>query len=165
MKRRQQHGMTLIELMMVVIILAVLSAIAAGAYQRYIFQARNAEAVQMLGSVRVAQETYFQTFGQYCGNTTAAVWPATMPFEMPLDWGTPPEGNAWRDLGLRNTSQVWFQYHLAAGASGGDASMFTDSSKPWFYARAHGDFDNKGRQSTFEITSQSSEVFQNAVNN
>jgi type II secretory pathway pseudopilin PulG len=157
--------MTLIELMMVVIILTVLSVVAVGAYQRYIFQGRDAEAVQMLGAVRVAQETYFQTFGQYCGSTSPSIWPASMPFDTPLDWGTPPEGNAWRDLGLHITSQVWFQYQLAAGTSGGDASMFTDNSKPWFYARAHGDFNNDGTQSTFEITSQSSEIFQNAINN
>ncbi len=157
--RAQQRGMTLIELMIVVVILSVLSLVAMSAYERYIYSARNAEAVQMLGAVRVAQETYFESFGQYCGSSTVAVWPTSVPFSVKLPWDTPPEGNAWRDLGLKTPGQVWFQYQLSAGAKNGSSSIFLDTTKPWFWARAVGDFDGNGAQSTFEITSQSDEVY------
>jgi hypothetical protein len=53
---------------------------------------------------------------------------------------------------------------MAAGNGSADASMFLDTSKPWFWARAIGDFDHDARQSTFEITSQSDEIYSHNKN-
>jgi prepilin-type N-terminal cleavage/methylation domain-containing protein len=68
MKHRSRvRGFTLVELMVVVVILGVLAVLALFAYRKYTYAARNSEAVQFLGGVRAAQESYFQSFGQYCG--------------------------------------------------------------------------------------------------
>ena len=54
MKRKQQQGFTLIELMIVVAIIGILAAVALPAYSLYSNRARFAEAVLAVGSHRTA---------------------------------------------------------------------------------------------------------------
>lgn len=81
MQRTRNRGFTLVELMVVVVILGILAVLALFAYRKYTYAARNSEAVQFLGAVRAAQESYFQSFGQYCGTLQPALHPAVIPFE------------------------------------------------------------------------------------
>jgi type IV pilus assembly protein PilE len=57
---RKQHGFTLIELMIVVIIIAILSAIAIPSYSDYVTRARVVEATGGLGDARNKMEQFFQ---------------------------------------------------------------------------------------------------------
>ncbi len=165
--RSLQCGFTLIELMIVVVIIGVLSVLAVTGYRRYTFAARNAEAVSFLLAVKGAQQSYYQAFGQFCGTRSAEVgtWPDEVPFEMKANWDAPPAANGWSDLGVKSPGRVWFQYIILAAKGNAHVPLnaIVEGNKDWFIARAHGNFDGEGILSTFEITSERSDVWQNNV--
>jgi type IV pilus assembly protein PilE len=72
-----QRGFTLIEVMIVVAIIGILSAIAVPAYTDYVRRAKIAEATSALSTMRVKFEQYFQDNRGYTGSCTATVIPAT----------------------------------------------------------------------------------------
>jgi type IV pilus assembly protein PilA len=70
---RQQKGFTLIELMIVVAIVGVLAVLGVVGYRRIITSSRTAEPKQVIGSIRMAQESYKAETGTYAhihGTTT-----------------------------------------------------------------------------------------------
>ena len=67
---KRQHGFTLLELLMVVIIIGILASIALPRYLRTTERARMAEAVTMLGVLRSAEVRYSV---QNSGNFTSKV--------------------------------------------------------------------------------------------
>lgn len=78
---RYEKGFTLIELMMVVAIIAILSAIAIPSYADYIRRGKITEAVSSLSDIRVRQEQYFQDNRTYAnGADCGAVATATANF-------------------------------------------------------------------------------------
>ncbi|MGC6416684.1 MAG: type IV pilin protein [Bradymonadia bacterium] len=171
MKAKASHGFTLVELMIVVVIIGVLSVLAITGYRKYTYAARNAEAVQFLGSVRAAQLAYYQANGVFCGSTTPSFWPRDIPSmdTGKIRWSDPadpiPQANAWHDLAVESPGSVWFRYQVAAGRpgqAGGEA--IRNSNRPWFWAQANGDFDGNGTLSTFEVTSEKPEVFRHNEN-
>ena len=71
-------GFTLIELMIVVAIIGILSAIAVPAYNDYVLRGKLAEAYAVLGDQRVRMEQYYQdarTYTGACAAGTVAPWP------------------------------------------------------------------------------------------
>lgn len=85
MKLQQQAGVTLIELMITLAVIAVISAIAVPLYSGYITSARNTEGMNNLAAIQLAQEEYYLENNTYFdGNTTAdletnsqGLWTAT----------------------------------------------------------------------------------------
>ncbi|HDY7958708.1 TPA: prepilin-type N-terminal cleavage/methylation domain-containing protein [Vibrio vulnificus] len=69
-KTKKQQGFTLIELMIVVAIIGVLSAIAVPAYQNYVTKSEVASAVASLKSVITPAELYYQENGAFPANDT-----------------------------------------------------------------------------------------------
>ncbi|MGF6493508.1 type IV pilus assembly protein PilE [Luteibacter sp. 621] len=65
-----QGGFTLLELMIVVTVIAILTAIAVSSYNRYAFRARRADAQSMLMRVATAQERYYATYNKYATSVT-----------------------------------------------------------------------------------------------
>lgn len=143
---RRARGFTLVELMVVVVILAILASLALFAYRKYTQAARNSEAVQFLGAVRAAQESYFQSFGQYCGTVQPSVHPAVVPFDTKEAWN-PPQDSPWRVLGVQSPGRVWFQYMIMAGTAGQDPPADAPflpaevQGRPWYWVGACGDFN------------------------
>ena len=80
---RAHKGFTLIEVMIVVGIVAILSAIAIPSYSEYIRRARITEATSNLGTMRLKMEQYFQdnrTYVGACTPGTVAVLPTAPNF-------------------------------------------------------------------------------------
>ncbi len=158
--RTLKQGMTLVELMIVVVIVGVLSVLAITGYRKYTFRARNSEAINFLQSIRAAQEAYYQSFGRYCGGPAAALWPDEIPREEKVEWGA-PQPLAWRHLGVKSPGWVWFQYEVRAGgpADAAGPSFENQPERPWFVAQARGDFIRGNPTSLFEITSETETVY------
>src|ERR1700743_1635171 len=57
--RRYMRGVTLIELMTVMVILAILSTIAIGSYRRYSMKANRTDATMSLLKIQAAEKNYF----------------------------------------------------------------------------------------------------------
>ena len=80
-------GFTLIELMIVVVVIAILTAVALPAYTNYVTRGKLAEAVSTLSDGRVKMEQFFQDNRTYVGgpvplattNFTYATSNATIP--------------------------------------------------------------------------------------
>lgn len=68
----QIKGLSLIELMVVVAIIAILSAIAIPAYQDYVVRAQVAEGIGLTTSARVAITTHYGDRGDYPTDNLAA---------------------------------------------------------------------------------------------
>ncbi|MEO8806009.1 MAG: type IV pilin protein [Burkholderiaceae bacterium] len=88
---RRNKGFTLIELMIVVAIIAILSAIAIPSYSDYVRRSKITDAVATLAGMRVKMEQYFQDNRTYVGactaGTVATLPPASAYFT--FDCGTP----------------------------------------------------------------------------
>ena len=168
--RSLQTGFTLIELMIVVVIIGVLSVLAVSGYRRYTLAARNSEAESFLMAIRAQQESYKQAFGAYCGTPNGVKWPTDVPQQQKAQWDGADMPAAWKDLGMKSPGLVWFQYEIFAGTlpanapPEGLAAAFNGVTGPWFAARAHGDFDNDGSESTFEIHSRRADVWRDFDN-
>ena len=65
MRTRRARGFTLIELMIVVAVIAILSAVAVPSYLRYGLRARRADAHQALLNIAMAQERYYAAHNRY----------------------------------------------------------------------------------------------------
>ena len=70
-KRGLDRGLTLVELMVAVAIVAVLATIAVVSYKKHIQRARVTEGMTFLMDVKMKQETYFSTYSQYVSTGTS----------------------------------------------------------------------------------------------
>jgi type IV pilus assembly protein PilE len=66
-----QQGFTLLEVMIVVVIVAILTAIAVPAYSDYVIRGQIAQAYATLGAQRVRMEQFYQDMRTYTGACTA----------------------------------------------------------------------------------------------
>jgi type IV pilus assembly protein PilE len=66
-----QQGFTLLEVMIVVVIVAILTAIAVPAYSEYVTRGRLAEAYATLAAQRVRMEQFYQDMRTYTGACAA----------------------------------------------------------------------------------------------
>ena len=138
-RARNNLGMTLVELMIVVVIIGILAAISVVGYSKYRRNARVSEATAMLAEFVAKEQLYFLDNGQYTevhnyGNdATPAQYPSTSEFEGEF-WPhnpstyfdsarTPaavqPLPALWRALGVRpRWQQLYCTYMVNAGAPG-----------------------------------------------
>jgi prepilin-type N-terminal cleavage/methylation domain-containing protein len=68
--RGSKSGFTLIELLVVVLIIGILAAIAVPQYFKVVEKGKVAEALQWVGTVQGAQESYLAQYGQYAASAT-----------------------------------------------------------------------------------------------
>lgn len=179
---RSELGFSLVELMIVVLIVAVLSAIALPFYMRSRYRSQALEATETLGRVVAAQESYRAEFNVYSDasndltlggvgegatGTLGAWWPglgapAAGPNGMvPFYTGLPA---SWNQLGVRPRDRVRYSYQAIAGLPGVLPSVGTSgdlgyAARPaaqqsiWYYATASGDLNADGVYSRFEVSS------------
>jgi prepilin-type N-terminal cleavage/methylation domain-containing protein len=170
-------GFTLVELMVVVAVIGVLSAISIPMYKSYLYRAKTTEAIGFLAEIKARQEAYMNEYHTYCDASsadgvakgTATSWWPPLPDEKAKrgsarawDGGDRPEG--WAQLGAAPPGrQALFAYVSVAGGIGkkpNDDAGFTtdlgyDGSDFWFVSRALGDLDGDGNEITFESYSHS----------
>jgi type IV pilus assembly protein PilA len=79
-KRKKEEGFTLIELMIVIAVIGILTAIAIPQYSLYRTRSFNAAAQADLRNAATAQEAYFVDYETYCLVTTNLMGPMHMPF-------------------------------------------------------------------------------------
>jgi len=171
--RASEGGFTLMELMTVVVIVGVLSAIAIPSFRNYIYKARASEAPEFLGVIRLREEAYRSEFGVYCptidpnGNAVTALnTPGNLvpnPTVTPRDPKPFTPTQPWLQLGARPGEAVRFGYGVVAGPPSTAVAQnigFTAADADfWFVARAVGDLDADNTFCTFEIYSASKNVW------
>jgi type IV pilus assembly protein PilA len=133
-RRRSERGFTLVEIMIVVAIIGVLSAIAIPKFLRFQLRAKASEAVTNLAAIAVTEEAFFTEKGYYASVASPA--PAAIPGDTRATW----VGNADFDvLGWIPEGAVYFQSLISADAQGGGR----------FTAEAASDIDDDGAVSFF----------------
>lgn len=172
---RKRAGYTLMELMIVVVIVGVLSAMAVPTFSNYIHKSRTMEAVEFLGVIRLREEAYRAEFGAYCPTVAAgADEVATLddPKNLVPDPTTtksvstmfePPEltRDAWLQLGARPSGHVRFGYGVVAGRPTKLPAGLGFEGRPdfWWVARAVADLDGDGQRVMFETYSAGRGIF------
>ena len=162
---KRNHGYTITELMITVVIIGVLATLAIPTFTSYIYKARVTEATNFLGKIKQRQESYRNEFGHYCAvdGTDWGTWnPAAIPGEDPVVWAST---NEWRQLGASPNAPIRFQYATIAGFANVDtppADTGLDDNDHWFAARAQGDLNGDGATFYLEIYSQANHIYNSA---
>jgi len=169
--RARSEGFSLMELMTVVAIVGVLSAMSVPTFSNYVYKSRTTEATEFLGVIRLREEAYRSEFGTYCATvktqpTEVAALdskgnlvpdPSTTRRETAFFNGT----DEWRQLGASPSGPVRFGYGVVAGTpSQIPAGMGFELRRDfWWVARAVGDLDADGTYVMFETYSASKGIF------
>ena len=116
-------GFTLIELMIVVSIIGILSAIAIPLFSKQQLRTKSTEAKTNLSAIRVAQQSIFSELGMY---QAANAEPADVPGPQPTDFDV--AGSDYAEIGWAPEGRVYFSYaiEIAEDASGFTADAAAD---------------------------------------
>jgi type IV pilus assembly protein PilA len=174
--RFRARGFTLIEMSLVVVVVAILGVLAILGYRRHVATARSAEAKQVTGGIRMAQEAYKTEKGIYASVSSddLSYYPASAPGKFATAWGGPctncaagdPDG--WKKLAVAPAAPVMFGYATVAnlGGTGGGLSVSAPPSAigslsatdPFYVTVAWGDTDGNGIPCTVTSYSTSNEI-------
>lgn len=77
---RPQHGFSLVELMIVVVVVAILSMVAMPSYNQYVVRGKIPDATSNLAGKRVQQEQFFQDNRTYVNGTGCTADTATSQY-------------------------------------------------------------------------------------
>jgi type IV pilus assembly protein PilE len=91
---RKQAGFTLLELMIVVAIIAILSAIAIPQYSQYITRSKLTDAMNGLSGYRVSMEQYYQDNRVYACQNPGPALPTSLYFSFTCAVAADANGNA-----------------------------------------------------------------------
>lgn len=170
--RRAQAGFTLIELMIVVVIIGILSALAVYGVEKYRAQAKTAEPRQLLGRIAKDQLAAFEaerqestvlSFGgtaesarSLCPDASGrplgigtAQSPVAIPAIQSSKWQPSPSDfrdEGWSCLGFSVSTPLYFGYGMDATQAGTSAAPGDE-----FTAFAIGDLDGDTQPSTMEL--------------
>ncbi|MEN9578769.1 MAG: fimbrial protein pilA [Pseudomonadota bacterium] len=174
--RKQQSGFTLVELMTVVVIVGVLSALAVYGVRMYIQSTKSSEAGAIINAIRAAQEVYRQDTFVYldvsAGNY-ANLHPSATPGNFKRSWAGDGDSVAtsqgFRELGVTVDSGVYYSYGVVAGRTGEtvptpptekeDFGFPETAEQPFYVVIAKGDLDGDGTFSYMLAHSMSSDVY------
>jgi prepilin-type N-terminal cleavage/methylation domain-containing protein len=171
--RARSEGFSLMELMTVVAIVGVLSAMAVPTFSNYVYKSRTTEATEFLGVIRLREEAYRSEFGAYCPTVPADKQPHQLG-SLDTKGNLVPDPSTtgretvfftataeWRQLGASPSGPVRFGYGVVAGTPAQiPAGMGFEARQDfWWVARAVGDLDADGTFVMFETYSASKGIF------
>lgn len=119
--RIKQTGLTLIELMIVLLIAAILTSIAVPSYRAYVVRSQRVDAKQALLALSTAQEKFFLQCNRYAGQLGAAnscADPGTIAFSSTSEKG-------WYDLSVEAAGVTDFRIRAEPSAGSPQASDST----------------------------------------
>jgi type IV pilus assembly protein PilE len=134
--RSRMHGVTLVELLIVIVVVAILASIAVPSYRNYVLRAQRTDAMSALLRVAAAQEKFYLQNNRYATDAE-------------LD-DAPPAG-----LGIAGTERGW--YDLAT-ASVDQTRDFTVTATP----AAGGPQASDSHCATFSLSSAGTKTATNA---
>ena len=114
---KTQNGLTLIELMIVITVVAIIAAFALPAYNDYVTRGKIPEATANLADLRVKLEQYYQDNRNY--GSTAAVCGVAMPgapqmkyFTLSCNWGAGGTNQFYTVTATGTVSMAGFVYTI-----------------------------------------------------
>jgi len=145
------RGYTLVELMIVLAIIAILATLAVYGVRRYVLVSKTAEPIEIINSVRAAQESYKDETFTYLGTTADLnTYHPQAPGLGKRSWvGTGDD--TWNQLGVRVSAPVQFGYACVAGTADtapgdlgttGNPNYPDDPTTLWYVVKAAGDRDD-----------------------
>ncbi len=156
MIKRESAGFTMLELMVVVVIIGILSAVAIPSYRKFIAQAKSSEAVTNLNAIARGAVRYYHE--EHTDAASGKLKPPSFPDSKtscnPIP-AKPPCGayranikawyneKCWRELSFAINKAHYYQYQYSSNNKTGSLARF--------WAKAYGDLDCDGTQSTFTI--------------
>lgn len=170
----RQRGFSLMELMTVVVIVGVLSAMAIPTFSDYVYKSRATEATEFLGVIRLREESYRAEFGAYCPTLPASAFPTALTSldtksNLVPDPSTTGRNSklwaptaTWRQLGASPSGAVRFGYGVVAGDPSnlpGGGLGFETRPDFWWIGRAVGDLDGDSTYVMFETYSGSKGIY------
>ncbi len=174
---RNARGMTLVEVMIVVVIVGILSALGIYGVQKYLRSAQASEAYAVINAIRGAQEVYRQDTFEYLdvsGGNFDNSHPSAEP-GVKQSWGVAAgasddsAGRRFQQLGVDVDSGVHFRYSCVAGRTGSsfpsvptqkkDFGLPGTASEPFYIIVAKGDLDGDGVYSYALSHSLTDEVY------
>jgi type IV pilus assembly protein PilE len=120
----KQKGITLVELMIVVVVIAILASIAVPSYQNYVQRSKRVTAQGDLFAFRNAMQRYFAENNTYAGATAAAADSAGAPIATLFPSQSPIDSNVAAYTLTVNVASVGSSYTLQAtpvGSQTGDS--------------------------------------------
>jgi type IV pilus assembly protein PilA len=168
-RRSREQGFTLIELMIVVVVVGVLGVLAVLGYRKYTATARTAEAKQVTGGIRAAQEAYKTEKGIYAAVSASntSFYPAAVPGPFVTAWGDKctncanGDVDGWRKLAVEPGAPVMYGYATIAGVGGnvpGNVVQSLGATDPFYVTVAMGDTDGDGIPCTVTSYSTSNQL-------
>ncbi len=166
----RQRGFTMVELLAVVAMVGILSALAIVGYRRYLNSAHTADAKAVIGSIRVAQESYrAETLGYLNASSSLTDWYPKAPDGLRHPWKNTSHARyaQWAMLNPATDSHTTFGFAVVAGGPGDTIPDLTTASKPtwtvptepWYVIQAAGDADDDGVFSMLAASSFNGEVY------
>ena len=127
-KARKHWGMTVIELLLVMVILGILTAVAVPAYQNYTDRIRVSNGITDLMTIQVMMDQHFNDTGGWPDSLAEIGVNWNDPFGNPyqylrIDGGPPAEGQQRKDHNLVPVNSDYDLYSM--GKDGGSAPPFT----------------------------------------
>ncbi len=155
--------------MVVVVMVGVLATLATIGVRKYIFASKTSEAINMIGSIKAAQEAYKDETFSYLNvsSSLTSYYPADPDNEKRQWGGSGANADKWRALGINADTAVQFGYACVAGGASdsvpqpGTAHTFTYPTPggPWYVVKAVSDFDENGIQGIFVSSSFTTEIY------
>lgn len=113
MKKLNQNGFTLIELMIVVVIIGILAAIAIPQFLKYQLKSKTTEATRNLGAQKTNEEAFVGKWNAFAVAAAAG----GVPNNTKQTWVLAVPGAGFDLIGFAPSGQVYYRYSIGAWAA------------------------------------------------